>query len=159
MLKKTFITILSAVFGFAALPAGALAEPGQIGLKGEVFLEKTVDDNGKPKKVLVEPKVVLPGDRLLFGTAYVNNGNAPVEHFVVTNPLPAAVMLAPESASGLDVSVDGGKTYGRLAALTVSDGQGGTRPAAPADVSHVRWIIPAIAPHAQGKVEFFAIVR
>ena len=69
------------------------------------------------------------------------------------------MVLAPESAAGLDVSVDGGKTYGRLADLKVADGNGGQRAAEATDVTHVRWIIPTIAPRQQGKVEFYAIVR
>lgn len=158
MLKKTITMLLTAMLGLGALPASAAA-PGQVGLRGEVQLEKTVVENGKSRKVLAEPKVVVPGDRLLFSTAYVNNGSQPVEHFVVTNPLPSAVVLASDSATGLDVSVDGGKTYGQLASLSVPDGNGATRPAQAGDVTHVRWIIPAIAPHAQGKVEFYAIVR
>ena len=157
MSKHLFLTLIAAA-GLAFAPKAALAQPGQVGLQGDVKLEKTVTENGKTEKVLADTKVVVPGDRLL-STSFVNNGATPVEQFVVTNPLPSAVVLAPESAAGLDVSVDGGKTYGRLADLKVADGNGGQRAAEATDVTHVRWIIPTIAPRQQGKVEFYAIVR
>lgn len=162
MTKHLFLTLIAATglaFGSGAALAQPAAPQGQVGLQGDVKLEKTVTENGKTTKVLADTKVVVPGDRLLFSTSFVNNGATPVEQFVVTNPLPSAVVLAPESAGGLDVSVDGGKTYGRLADLKVADGNGGQRAAEATDVSHVRWIIPTIAPRQQGKVEFYAIVR
>lgn len=158
MTKHLFLTFMAAA-GLALAPQPSLAQQGQVGLQGYVKLEKTVTENGQTKKVLTDTKVVVPGDRLLFSTSFINNGTTAVEQFVVTNPLPSAVALAPESAASLDVSVDGGKTYGRLADLKVADGNGGQRAAEAADVTHVRWIIPTIAPRAQGKVEFFAIVR
>ncbi|MEY4721434.1 MAG: hypothetical protein RIQ46_1159 [Pseudomonadota bacterium] len=158
-MTKHYFLIVTVIAGLALAPRPALAQQGQIGLQGDVRLEKTVTENGATKKVLTDTKVVVPGDRLLFSTAFVNNGTAAVEQFVVTNPLPSAVALAPESAGSMDVSVDGGKTYGPLAGLKVPDGNGGQRAAEAADVTHVRWIIPTIAPRAQGKVEFYAIVR
>ena len=158
MTKHLFLTLI-ALAGLALAPQPTLAQQGQVGLQGDVKLEKTITENGQPKKVLADTKVVVPGDRLLFSTSFVNNGAAAVEQFVVTNPLPSAVALAPESAAGLDVSVDGGRTYGALAGLKVADGNGGQRAAEASDVTHVRWIIPTIAPRQQGKVEFYAIVR
>lgn len=141
------------------VPVSAQAAPGQIALSGEVKLEKAVVANGRSQVVLVEPKVVVPGDHLLFTTGYTNQGAAAVQNFVVTNPLPAAVMLDGDAGAGAEVSVDGGKSWGKLAALTVADGKGGRRPAGSADVTHIRWTIPAIAPGASGKVQYHAIVR
>lgn len=153
--------IVAKLLAFLALAIAAplAAAPGQVALKGEVKAEKNVVENGVSKVVLVEPKTVLPGDRLLFTTGYTNTGAAAVTNFVVTNPVPSAVSVAPESASVLQVSVDGGKAWGRLAALTVADGKGGRRPALASDVTHVRWTIAVIAPGTSGKVEYHAIVR
>lgn len=140
-------------------PLTAAAAQGQVELKGEVQQEKVVVENGQSKTTLIVPKTVLPGDRLLFTTAYANKGTAPVQNFVVTNPLPGAVALAPDATASLEVSVDGGKAWGRLALLTVLDGKGGRRPAQSTDVTHVRWTIPVIAPGANGQVSYHAIVR
>lgn len=140
-------------------PALAAAAPGQVAMQGDVRLEKSVTENGKTRTELQEPKVVVPGDRLLFTTRYSNSGATPVQNFVVTNPLPNAVMLAAEPGATYNVSVDGGKSFGVLGKLSVSDGKGGTRPALASDVTHLRWIIPTIAAGAAGEVTYHAIVR
>ena len=54
--------------------------------------------------------MVVPGDKLVFATADRNTGASAVNNFVVTNPIPAGVMLAPEGVAPADVSVDGGKS-------------------------------------------------
>lgn len=139
--------------------AAAQSTPSPVTLKGDVMLEKTVTENGVSKVQLVEPKVVIPGDRLLFTTRYHNDGAQPVTNFVVTNPLPSAVALSSEAAPGTEVSVDGGKTWGQLATLKVAAAQGGERAASASDVTHVRWTIPSIAPGASGEVQYHGIVR
>lgn len=154
---KKFIADILIVAGLALAPAVAHAAPGQVALKGDVKLEKTIVEAGKPRVVLAEPKVVVPGDRLLFTTRYANGGTAAVQNFVVTNPLPSAVAL--EAQAGDQVSVDAGKTWGKLAALTVANGKGGRRAAQVSDVTHIRWTIPTIAAGGSGKVEYHAIVR
>lgn len=150
---------LSLAAALAAVPCAAQAAPSQIVLAGDVKLEKTVTEGGKSRIELHDPKVVLPGDRLVFSTVYTNGSASPAQNFVVTNPLPGAVSLIYEAAQGYAVSVDGGKTWGALAALKVSDGNGGQRPATAADATHLRWVIPAIPAGASGKVQYHAIVR
>lgn len=159
-MKQNLIASLAAAFlmTFAA-PAAFAQDAAPVELKGEVKLDKVVVENGKERHVLTEPKVVVPGDRLVFGTTYRNVSGKPVKDFVVTNPLPAGVMLAPEGAEAQTVSVDGGKTWGRLVALTVADGNGGRRSASAADVTHLRWTLAEIAPGASGSLTYDAIVR
>ena len=123
------------------------------------MLEKTVTENGVSTVQLAEPKVVIPGDHLLFTTRYHNEGAQPVTNFVVTNPLPSAVSLSIDGAQGTEVSVDGGKTWGQLGTLKVSASGGSERAATAGDVTHIRWTIPAIAPGASGEVQYHGIVR
>ncbi len=139
--------------------AAAQPEPSPVTLKGDVMLEKTVTENGVSTVQLAEPKVVIPGDHLLFTTRYRNEGAQPVTNFVVTNPLPSAVALSIEGAQGTEVSVDGGKTWGQLGTLKVSGSAGSERAATAGDVTHIRWTIPAIAPGASGEVQYHGIVR
>ncbi len=141
----------------AAVPAAAQASQ-PIELKGDVKVDKLVVENGREKHVMVEPSVVVPGDKLLFATNYRNTGALAVKDFVVTNPIPEGVMLAPQGAEQLDVSVDGGKSWGKLALLTVKD-TAGPRPAQASDVTHIRWILPVLAPGAKGTLSYNAIVR
>ncbi len=157
-MKAKFLAVMFAL-GLICGPAFAAAQPSPVALKGSVQLEKTVTVDGTARTELVEPKVVVPGDRLLFSTSYRNESAAAVTDFIVTNPVPAAVVVAPEALSAAEVSVDAGKTWGLIAALKVADGKGGLRAAAAGDATHLRWTIPSIAPGASGKVEYHAIVR
>lgn len=143
----------------AATPAAVAPAANPVALEGSVKLEKAVEEGGVRKLILSEPEVVVPGDRLLFSTSYRNQGSQQVTDFVVTNPVPAAVEILPESIGDAMVSVDGGKTWGQLAALAVTDTSGAKRPAKASDVTHMRWVIAAIPSGGSGKVQYNAIVR
>jgi uncharacterized repeat protein (TIGR01451 family) len=154
---STFIA-LSLAGALATSPVMAQQTPSVV-LEGDVKLEKTIEANGSKQTVLEDPKVVVPGDKLLFSTRYANKGSQSVDNFVVTNPVPQAVRVADDSANALQVSVDGGKAYGLLAGLTVKDAAGAARSARAEDITHIRWTVPAIAPGGSGTVEYHAIVR
>lgn len=159
-MKSNWMSAIAAAALLAISAPAAMAQASQpIELKGDVKVVKIVVENGKEKKVLSEPKVVVPGDRLIFSTGYRNNGAETVRDFVVTNPIPGGVMLAPEGAGEHSVSVDGGKTWGKLASLSVSDSEGKMRPAQAGDVTHIRWVLAEVAPGAQGTLTYNAIVR
>jgi hypothetical protein len=83
MTKLSLTFLVSASFA-ATLPFAAHAAPGAVVLHGDVKLETTQVENGVEKTVLADPKVVVPGNRLLFSTSYRNNGPSPVQNFVVT---------------------------------------------------------------------------
>lgn len=142
-------------------PAAAHAEPAApLELTGYVKLEKVATDaDGKSRVERVDPQVVVPGDRLVFGTRFANRGSAPIEHFVVSNPVPASVSVASDIDASTLVSVDGGKAWGRLAELAITDANGERRAALPGDVTHVRWVLPEIAPGETGELEFPVTVR
>ncbi|MFL0356918.1 hypothetical protein ACI5KX_10615 [Erythrobacter sp. GH1-10] len=142
----------------------ALAEAptagGGVQLSGDVLAVKTVvDEEGVERIERVKPDLIVPGDRLIFGTDYANNGDQPVTNFVVTNPLPAAVRLAPDADADLVVSIDGATNWGMLSSRTVTAEDGSVRPATHADVTHVRWTLASIAPGESGRLEYPAIIR
>ncbi|MCA0977839.1 hypothetical protein LCM19_05640 [Qipengyuania flava] len=150
--------IMAGTLGVAAAPAQA--QQKDIDLKGDVKLEKVVTgENGEDTVELVTPDTVVPGDKLIFGTDYSNKGTQAVANFVVTNPVPKAVRLAPDASDELIVSVDGGESWGRLSALTVTGEDGAQRAAAPEDVTHIRWTLASVAPGASGRLEYPAIIR
>ena len=155
-MKKSFLSLV--ILGASLAAAPALAQ-GPVALEGSVQVERNVVENGQTKTVLAAPEKVVPGDRLIFKTAYRNTSSAPIQKFVVTNPVPAAVMVAADSAATLDVSVDGAKTWGKLAALKVANADGTMRPATNADITHVRWTLPVIAAGENGALAYNAIVR
>lgn len=144
----------------AFLPGQALAA-NQVALDNSVFVERvTTDANGKQRILLEEPKVVVPGDRLVFVLAYRNAGAQAADKFVITNPMPAAVRFADAGDTQPLVSVDGGKQWGLLSALAVPMAGGTRRPAQPADVTHVRWAFQKPIPvGGTGKLMFRGVVK
>lgn len=135
------------------------------------------DDSGNDVIKLYSPSdiKVIPGDRLVFTNSYRNTGAVPVNGFVVNNPIHSAVSFVEVSEDWALVSVDGGKSFGKLDMLTVAvvseeapTGDGSseqvqaltTRPAQPSDVTHIRWTFPnAIAAGASGKLGFRGVIK
>ena len=154
-------TVRSIFFLFAAaIPAPALAA-NQVALQNHVFVERvTTDAAGRQRVRLEEPKVVVPGDRLVFVLNYRNAGGQPADRFVITNPLPSAVRFAGAGDTRPLVSVDGGRNWGTIEALSVPLSDGSRRPAQPADVTHVRWAFSKPIPAGgAGKLMFRGVVR
>lgn len=141
-----------------AVPVAAQDQP--ISLAGDVKLVKVeTSESGETTRLLVDPDVIVPGDRLIFGTDYTNSGDKTVENFVVTNPLPSAVRLAPDAEPDLTVSIDGGKAWGKLNTLSVTGEDGTTRNANHSDVTHVRWTLSSVQAGETGRLEYPAIIR
>lgn len=150
------------ILALAALAlAGTAQAAPQVSLDSELsVMRSTTDASGKATIVLEEPRLVVPGDRLRFTLSYANSSAQPATDFVVTNPIPAGVAFAGGESAGAVVSVDGGRTFGALASLTVPDSAGKPRAATPADVTHVRWTFAQpIAAGAQGRLHFEGVVR
>jgi uncharacterized repeat protein (TIGR01451 family) len=151
-----FLLALAALF----TPGLAMAADS-VALSSTVFVEKMVEDSdGRTRITLQQPKVVTPGDRLVFILNYQNQGPKPATNFVVTNPLPSAVVYQGTADATAELSIDGGKSWGPLSALKVPDGPDRWRSARPEDVTHVRWTMKqAIPAGGQGKLSFRGIVR
>lgn len=159
-MSRKILATLAAAFLTGALAAPVAAQGSSpVELSGQVKVRKRLVENGAERIVLADPKVVVPGDTLVFSTAYRNGGTEVVKNFVITNGVPAGVALAPDGEGTGQVSVDGGKSWGKLAALLVDDGAGGKRPAGPGDVTHLRWVLAEIQPGTNGQVTYQATVR
>lgn len=146
-----------------ALGAPSAAAQGTGALTSKIELEKLVPttEGQPPKKTYAAPDVVVPGDRVRVTLTFTNKGAAPAAGVNLVNPIPDGLAFD-ETAdpAGFAVSTDGGKTFGALAALTVSVDGANARPAVAADVTHVRWLWPdAIAPGQSRAVAFFGRVR
>lgn len=150
---------------FAPAPAMAAPEPGGVVLKMEQLEEVVVvDKNGKQEKKIQALTRAAPGKEILYVVTYSNQGKKPAEQVVINNPVPAGLLYQVGSLQGAgtrsDVSVDGGKTFGDLAKLTVPDADGKPRPAKAEDVTTVRWTVLApVKPGGEGKVSFRAWVK
>ena len=151
--------ILAFIAALIAPIAAHAATP--VTLESQLFVEKTItDDAGKTIVVRAEPKIVVPGDKIVFELDYKNSDSKPAEGFVVANPMPEAVRFLAAETPGADYSVDGGKSFGPLASLKVADATGKLRAAEAGDVTVVRWqFAKAIPAGTGGKLIFRGIVK
>jgi len=158
MMGRAIKAIFAGAFALIGVSAHA-ATPLQ--LSSDVFVEKqVVRADGSRTVVLEKPKLVLPGDNLVFVVKYRNTGTATASNFVVTNPLPAAVAFNGTS-DGLEVvSIDGGNKWGVLSTLRVKQADGVIRAADRRDVTHIKWNLnQPLTAGAEGKLIFRGIVK
>jgi hypothetical protein len=152
-----FVLALLPVTALAPLPAVAQTP---LALQSSVFVERVETDvNGRERRVLSAPERLNSGDRLLFLVRYRNGGSAPLRDFAVTNAVPASIRIDPRD-SAMQVSVDGGRSWGQLDRITMRTPLGGTRRATPDDVTHVRMTVKdAVAPGEGGRISYRGVVR
>lgn len=152
-----------ALVAFLALGAQPALGQGTGALTSKIELEKLAPARAgqAPTKTYATPDVVVPGDRVRVTLTFTNKGAAPAAGVNLVNPIPEGLVFDETAdTAGFGVSVDGGKTFGALAALTVPVEGASPRRATAADVTHVRWLWPdAITPGQSRSVAFFGRVR
>jgi uncharacterized repeat protein (TIGR01451 family) len=158
-MKFTHVILATAIFGAVSLPGAAFSQTAPVTLQSDIKIEKTIIQDGVSKVVYVPATRATPGKRLIIGNTYRNNSAAPINNFAITNPLPSGVSYQSDPTDRGQLSVDGGQTWGQLAALTVANADGTRRPAQAGDVTHIRWNVPVIAPGTSGTVAYHAVVR
>ncbi len=146
-----------------AYAAAAQSKQG-VKLTSSALIERTEKDaSGAEIKVMKTPAQVsiVPGDRVVFVLDYTNEGSEAASGFRATNPMPAPIQFTGVREDWAEVSVDGGKAWGKLSALTISSGEpAAVRAATEADVTDVRWVFPAdIAPGKSGSLSYSGIVK
>ncbi|WP_374531549.1 hypothetical protein [Novosphingobium sp.] len=121
-----------------------------VSIDSSVFVERVIPERGR----MLQPASELRrGDRVVYVVNWYKLGGA--GGFVVTNPLPRTVYYQGSASGDEEVSVDGGRTWGKLGALRI-----GGRLATPEDVTHVRWrVAPNQAAQGSGRIAYSAIVR
>ncbi len=152
-----------------ATPAKAQSgESRKVALSSTAMIEQVVvGADGKESIVLKQPSevIITPGDKVIFTLSYQNNGTLPATAFRAVNPMPAPIQFLSVAEEWAEVSVDGGNSWGKLAALTVTtksaDGAGDvTRAATIEDVTHVRWVFTdPIAPGDKGTLTYRGMVK
>jgi hypothetical protein len=144
-------TLLVWSIGSGASRAASMTVPAEpsVSTQSTVFVERVQPD---------ATRRLEPADRLVRGDRVITMVNwrrvaRSSSPFVITNPLPTALSYQASAWDDQDVSVDGGRTWGRLEALRV-----GRRFATPEDVTHVRWRISPAA-RTRGQIAYSGIVR
>lgn len=138
-----------AVLAALAWPQVAHGAPAVI-TDSSVYVERR-DENSARRLEMADS--FGKGDRIVTVLRWQRPRRA--RSFTITNPLPRAISYQASSRSDEAVSVDGGRTWGRLGELKI-----GNRLASPEDVTHVRWRIPErIAALGRGQIAYSGIVR
>lgn len=157
MTFQSYFGAVATVLAASVVVAGpAAAQNASVSVKSSTFVEKvTTDAKGNRKVTLSPPDIVVPGDTVLFTHDYVNNDAQPATGFLINNPLSKQILYVGSPDANIVVSVDGGKTFGKLATLKVGD-----RAATNADVTNLRWTFARpIAPGESGKVSFRGVLK
>jgi hypothetical protein len=136
----------------AATQAGATAP--RIATESAVFVERVQPGNVRH----LEPAERLSrGERVVTIVSWyrLSEGGGPDGSFIITNPMPRAIAFQDSAREDAEVSVDGGRNWGKLGILRI-----GARLASPEDVTHLRWrIAPGHAAQGSGHIAYSGIVR
>ncbi len=145
--------------------AGALAQSddpasGTLELRAVAEVEVVQDNPDGTRSVRRIPAdVVVPGDEVIYTLVYNNQGAEAADDIFITNPIPEHMEFrrAADTPAWLETaySVDGGRVFGPLSDLTVTDSNGQSRQAAPEDCTHIRWHFHRpLAPGESGQVSY-----
>jgi hypothetical protein len=132
------------------LPTPTASAHTGIDTRSAVFVERVQSGNLRS----LEPADRLArGDRVVTVVTWQRLGGS--GDFTITNPLPRAIAYQSSARDGQLVSVDGGKSWGRLGELRIGD-----RIATPEDVTHMRWrVAGGKAASPRGQIVYSGIVR
>lgn len=162
MRSGKMLSSLLALVCLAISSAPATAQGGGA-LTSRIELEKALPTANRNAELYtyVDPKVVVPGDRVRVTLTFTNNGTAPASSVNITNPIPEGLVFnRTDDSTDFSVSVDGGKRFGPLASLTVPVENAAPRAATASDVTHVRWLwSQPVAPQQSRSVAFFGLVK
>jgi uncharacterized repeat protein (TIGR01451 family) len=159
---------IGSLTAYAAPAHAQTAEAARVVLISEALIERTeIGVDGKEKSTLKKPAevTITPGDRVVFTLKYINQGALPATAFRATNPMPGPVQFVSALEDWAEVSVDGGKKWGKLSDLMVkaksADGLTDVmRAAAVEDVTHVRWVFTSAIPAGgEGTLSYRGVVK
>ncbi len=146
------MTFALASGAFAASEAQAELRTGpSVATDSAVYVERA----GPAASRRLEPaNRLIRGDRVVTVVTWSRTGGNG-GGFIITNPMPTALSYQESAQDVQEVSVDGGRSWGRIGVLRI-----GNRLATPEDVTHVRWRIPAqSAARGRGQITYSGIVR
>jgi uncharacterized repeat protein (TIGR01451 family) len=136
-------------------------EQGHLNVRTVVQKEEvTVTDNGETERKLVPADTVVPGDDVVYTITFTNVSGEIADNIVITNPISENLTYVEGSAFGpgtvIEFSVDDGQSFAAPDELMVG-ANGGQRPAAAEDFTHVRWTMQNdLQSGAQGMARFKA---
>lgn len=163
MKKLHFVQLALAAAMLAAFQLPASAAPAAVELSSVAEREVVAVKNGK-KEIRRSPvEKAVPGDEIIYTTTFKNTSGKAAGHIVINNPVPNDSTYKAGSAQGANTvvtfSADGGKTFAAAEKLNVTQG-GKTRPAQPAEYTHIRWAYKGdLGAGKSGEVSFRAFIK
>lgn len=157
-MNSKFVTT-AGLLGAALMGTPSLAQAAPVSVANTVYVEREVAiGNGASTRLLEPARILRRGDRLVYVVSW-RAPTARAERLTITNPLPRTIAYEHSAGGDEDVSIDGGRSWGKLDALRVRDG-GVWRYATPQDVTHIRWTVsPQLALAGSGRLTWSGIVR
>lgn len=132
-------------------------------IKLEMLVQKEItvtDETGAKKVELVEPKLVVPGDEVIYTITYTNVGKESATSIVVTNRIPEHMTYVRDTAGGANASVlfsADGADFAARSLVRVRTPEGNGRPAEDQELTHIRWVVNAdVLPGKGGTVAYRA---
>lgn len=153
------ITVLLGSLFFSIYTLSAQAEDGAIRFSNNAYKQEiSTDKDGKKQFNFVAPKLVLPGDVILYEIEFENISNQVISDIVVNNPLPNNSKYRAGSARGKSTEITfstDGKTFKTAEKLIVKDKSGKSWLAKPEDYQAIRWVYKqALKPGEKSKVSY-----
>ena len=142
------------LFGsLASLAAAAVTAQSGVAIEKSVYIEREELRAGKPVRALEPAAEVRKGDTVVLMLEWHAPGRE--NSFTVSSRVPRDLAFQRSGGHAPQVSVDGGRSWGRLASMRI-----GSRRASPEDVTHLRWqVSDAQAAMGRGVISYSAIVR
>lgn len=162
--RKKGLALLLSLLLLAGAALAAQAE-NPVVIKTEALTEmKVATPEGRLEVKRIPLTEAVPGQLVIFVNTVSNNGKAPAEGVIVTNPIPQQMTYLDGTAAGDKVivtfSVDGGKTFDRPGKLQLLGEDGLPRAAAGKDYTNIRWqFAGSLPPGSIEQVEFRAVVK
>jgi uncharacterized repeat protein (TIGR01451 family) len=157
--RVLFIAALLSVFSL-----NAFAAPGEVEMNSFAEREVMVVKNGKKVSELRPVDKAVPGDEIIYTTRFKNLTGKPAGRIVISNPVPNSSVYVANSARGnntaITFSVDGGKSFAAADKLIIQAKEGKTRPALPAEYTHIRWTYKGdLGVGKSGEISFRAAIK
>lgn len=141
----------------AAMMTAPATAKDSVAIDSAVFIETATAAADSGHSRAIAPAATLRrGDRVVLLVNWQSNGR---RSFTITSKVPMHLSFRASARRVQEVSVDGGRNWGRLGELTIHDHYG-ERIASPADVTHLRWGVSAKeAARKRGSIAYSATVR
>ncbi|MEP2235385.1 MAG: hypothetical protein ABJM58_05350 [Alteripontixanthobacter sp.] len=143
----------------SCLLTGGLAAQSALSISRAVYIENRAESSAAGTVRAIEPASTLQkGDRVVLLVEW--NAASPglqqtARGYLVSSEVPRHLAFQQSSHDTLEISADGGRSWGRLGTLRIA-----SRLASPEDATHLRWsVAPSRLAKGRGRIAYSALVR